>query len=86
MCDSHSVSRPSAAFNCPTTLISIRWPNEAGTEIYDFLKIVFAGMLERHSDLIKDDAKYEQFLDARRIAAKFWDDWARAIAKKTAEI
>jgi hypothetical protein len=47
---------------------------------------VFAGMLERHSDLIKDDAKYEQFLDARRIAAKFWDDWARAIAKKTAEI
>jgi hypothetical protein len=60
---------------------SIRWPNAAGTELYDFMQSVFAGMLSGHSDLITDDTRYERFLDARRITAKFWDDWGRAVAE-----
>jgi hypothetical protein len=60
---------------------SIRWPNVAGTELYDLMQAVFAGMLSGHSDLITDSARYERFLGARRITAKFWDDWRRAIAE-----
>ncbi|MDA1326661.1 MAG: hypothetical protein O3C34_18215, partial [Proteobacteria bacterium] len=59
--------------------MAITWPDENGKKISAFCDSLYESMLSPEGTKLIPKEQHVDFLEGRRISAKFWDDWGRSI-------